>query len=102
MPGYYKSDFSIKRKACDTMRCLIDGLNTSKIMISYNNEGIICEDDFKALLCEFGSVTLYMKEYTRYKSNNKKQTADKVYEYLYFLDKDGDCGGVVEEVVVDC
>ena len=101
IPGYYKSDFSIKSKAYQTMRQLIDQLKTDKIMISYNNEGIINEQDFKSLLCEFGSVKLYMKEYTRYKSNNENQNADKVYEHLYFLDKTKKITITVETIIIE-
>ena len=69
------------------MKKLIGDLKCNKILISYNNEGIIKEAEFNEILKQFGNVKLYKMKYNRYKSNNNDQTANNVYEYLYFLDK---------------
>lgn len=86
MPNYYKSNFSIKKKVYDTMNSLIKNLNCDKILISYNNEGLITEEKFIDILLQYGSVKIYKKSYNRYKSSNIN-TKKKVFEYLYFLDK---------------
>lgn len=101
IPHYYKSDFCVKSKASDNMKKLIQKLKCNKILISYNNEGLITEDEFKTMLKNFGYVKLYKLEYSRYKSNNEKQTANKVYEYLYFLDKTGPKNKTVKEIILD-
>lgn len=99
IPHYYKSDFCVKSKASDNMKKLIQKIKCNKILISYNNEGLITENEFKNILKNFGYVKLYKLEYSRYKSNNEKQTANKVYEYLYFLDKTGPKNNTVEEII---
>ena len=70
---------------------------TKYLLISYNNEGIIKEKDFKEMLCKLGKVKLYKYNYKRYKSQ-VNDTKKKVYEYLYFIDKEKT--GDLEEIII--
>ena len=54
LENYFKSDFYSKAKAKETMTQLVSKLKTKQLLISYNNEGIISETEFKELLEKIG------------------------------------------------
>jgi adenine-specific DNA-methyltransferase len=95
--GYFKSMFCRKASAKKEMEELLKRLKTRYLLISYNNEGIIKEKDFKEMLCKLGKVKLYKYSYKRYKSQ-VNDTKKKVYEYLYFIDKEKT--GDLEEIII--
>jgi adenine-specific DNA-methyltransferase len=68
----------------DSFDKLISSLNTEWIFISYNSESIIKKDDMINLLSKYGTVTLYQKDYKRFKSfsYNEDKSID---EYLFCL-----------------
>ena len=68
------------------MTQLVTKLKTKQLLISYNNEGIISETEFKKLLKKIGKVTIYKSEYKKYKSRKEDQN-QTVTEYIYFVDK---------------
>lgn len=84
--NYFKSDFCTKAKAKETMEKLINKLKTKMLLISYNNEGIISEQDFKNMLKKIGKVTIYKSKYKKYKSR-KEDDNQTVTEYIYFVEK---------------
>lgn len=86
LENYFKSDFCSKAKAKETMTQLVSKLKTKQLLISYNNEGIISETEFKKLLEKIGKVTIYKSEYKKYKSRKEDQN-QTVTEYIYFVDK---------------
>lgn len=86
LENYFKSDFCSKAKAKETMEKLINQLKTKMLLISYNNEGIISEDDFKDMLKKIGKVTIYKSKYKKYKSR-KEDDNQTVMEYIYFVEK---------------
>ena len=60
-------------------------MKTRYIIISYNNEGIIGEDDWKSILSEYKYTKKTIK-YDAYKgSRNLKNRSDKVEEILYVI-----------------
>ena len=64
------------------------GLLKSKyLLISYNNEGIITEDDWKVLFEPY-TIKKYEIKYDTYKgSRNLKDRSDKVVEIMYLVSK---------------
>jgi adenine-specific DNA-methyltransferase len=85
-----KSAFNGRGTAYDTMldllrRCVT---KTRYILISYNNEGLILEDDWKIIFEELGcNVKKYEKEYDTYHgSRNLADRNKKVVEIMYLLE----------------
>ena len=82
-----RSEYNYKKRAIKSMKDLIEQTvkKTRYIIISYNNEGIIGEDDWKSILSEYE----YKKKtinYDAYKgSRNLKNRSDKVEEILYVI-----------------
>jgi adenine-specific DNA-methyltransferase len=70
---------------CDLIQ---NGLQKSKyLLISYNNEGIIPEDDWEVLLTPY-NVKKYEIKYDTYKgSRNLENRSDKVVEIMYLVSK---------------
>ncbi len=81
-----KSDFCSKVRIKDVFQKLIDNINSPYILLSYNNEGLLTQEDLKEILIKKGSVKLYQIKYNKFKA---QQNVDGkyVYEYLWVLDK---------------
>jgi adenine-specific DNA-methyltransferase len=85
-----KSDYNNRKTAVEAMKNLIvNGLLKSKyLLISYNNEGIIRDEDWNTLFNEC-TVKKYEIKYDTYKgSRNLKDRDDKVLEIMYLVSKD--------------
>jgi adenine-specific DNA-methyltransferase len=82
--NYNKSKFCSKTFAEKEFQAIIDKIKAKYILVSYNNEGIISQDKFIGILKTKGRVTLYKKEYKRFKSNDNNGS-NTVYEYLYLV-----------------
>ena len=82
-------------KAKQAFEDLIKTTRSKYILVSYNNEGIICEADMKAILSKYGDVTPNYIEHSTYnrmkgiaeykKAADKK--SEKIKECLYLLKK---------------
>lgn len=87
--NWNKSSYNKHKSAVDSMKHLLSsGLSKSKyLVISYNNEGIITEDDWKTLFEPY-TVKKYEITYDTYKgSRNLKDRSDKVIEIMYLVSK---------------
>jgi len=85
--NWNKSNYNYKNEAIVSMKNLLEnGLKKSKrLLISYNNEGIIKDDDWKELFKNY-NVKKYEIKYDTYKgSRNLKGRDDKVLEILYLI-----------------
>lgn len=75
-------------KAAHAMDDLIANTPAKYILISYNNEGIISIDEFKAILNRHGTYELLTKEYNTYRGSRNLSDRDiKVQELLWVLRK---------------
>ncbi len=84
-----KSTYNKHKTAVSSMKHLINtGLEKSKyLIISYNNEGIIRDDDWK-ILFEPYNVKKYEVKYDTFKgSRNLKNRSNKVVEIMYLVSK---------------
>ena len=82
-----KSNYNTHQSAINSMKDLIEkGLQKSKyLIISYNNEGIIREEDWKSIFKNY-TVKKYEITYDTYKgSRNLKNRSDKVIEIMYLV-----------------
>ena len=85
---YYKSPWCQKRKVKEVFEDLIKHANFEWIFLSYNNEGLMSEEEIKEIMNKYGKYELVKKEYQRFKADNKREhKADKTYEYLHILRK---------------
>lgn len=85
--NWNKSDFNAHATAVESMKELMaTGILKSKyLLISYNNEGIITDDDWKVLFAPY-TVKKYEIKYDTYKgSRNLKDRSDKVIEIMYLV-----------------
>lgn len=85
--NWNKSNYNKHTPAVESMKHLIiSGLTKSKyLLISYNNEGIINDEDWKAIFKNY-TVKKYEIKYDTYKgSRNLKERSDKVIEIMYLV-----------------
>ena len=91
--NWKQSNYNSLNKAKDTLVELIHNTNSSYIILSYNNGGIIPLNDLDIILKRFGTVRqipVVHKTYNRLKGiSNYKRQKDKVEikEYLWILKK---------------
>lgn len=82
------SDFCKKATAFQALERIVNNLNCSHIIISYNSDGILSKAEIEQILCKIGDAsTLKFKsiDYRPYKS--KKSATSSVEEYLFYIKK---------------
>jgi len=87
--NWNKSNYNAHKSAVESMKQLLEnGLSKSTyLLISYNNEGIIGDEDWKVLFTPY-KVKKYEITYDTYKgSRNLKDRSDKVIEIMYLVSK---------------
>jgi len=85
---YYKSSWCQKRKVKEVFEDLIKHADFEWVFLSYNNEGLMSEEEIKEIMSKYGKYELVKKEYQRFKADNKREhKADKTHEYLHILRK---------------
>jgi len=87
---YNRSDYCKKNEVHNNFEELIKNANFKYIFLSYNNEGLMSENDIKNIMEKYGKYSLTTKEYQRFKADkteNRNHKADKTYEYLHILIK---------------
>lgn len=87
---YNRSDYCKKQSVHESFEELIHHAQFQYIFLSYNNEGLMSEDDVKSIMSKYGSYKLITKEYQRFKADkteNRNHMADKTFEYLHVLEK---------------
>jgi adenine-specific DNA methylase/tRNA1(Val) A37 N6-methylase TrmN6 len=81
------SEYCYKGRANKALDHLISNANAKYILLSYNNEGIIADDEIKNILTRKGKVQLFKKTHKRYRSINQKDDDPKnTEEKLYFVE----------------
>jgi adenine-specific DNA-methyltransferase len=86
--GYLKSGWCSKKTALDALRQIISTTSALRIAMSYNDEGIIDQQEILGAFREFGwQAELVGIPYKRYKAG-KNDTQDTVTEYLFLASKD--------------
>lgn len=84
-----RSNYSIKRNALASMQNLIENLDSTHIFVSYNNEGIIPENELISLLKENSlnnKIKIEKIPYRKYKSKRPSKNQD-LYEILLYIQK---------------
>jgi len=87
---YKRSQYCSKAKVKDAFRELIKEAKFRYIFLSYNNEGLMSENEIKEIMQKYGRYDLVKKEYQRFKADkdsNRVHKANQTYEYLHILEK---------------
>jgi adenine-specific DNA-methyltransferase len=87
---YNRSSYSKSKKVHVSFEELIKDAKFKYIFLSYNNEGLMSEDDVKNIMSRYGRYSLIKKEYKRLKTNKaeyRNNRVDKTFEYLHILEK---------------
>lgn len=83
-----KSAYNKRKIAEDAMESLLRDTRARVIAISYNDEGIIPIENFKAMLSRYGRWELMEQDYNTYRgSRNLRDRSIKVKELLWILEK---------------
>jgi adenine-specific DNA-methyltransferase len=88
---YNRSDYCKKGEVHRSFEDLIKNAKFKYIFLSYNNEGLMSENEVKNIMQKYGKYSLKTKVYQRFKADkteNRNHKADKTYEYLHILKKD--------------
>lgn len=84
-----RSDYATKKNALNAMESLIKNIDTTHIILSYNNEGIINEDELIELLSKYAvdnHIEVERIPYRKYKSKISSEQND-LYELLIYLQR---------------
>ena len=88
---YNRSNYCKKSMVAKEFEELIKNANFKYIFLSYNNEGLMSEEEVKIIMEKYGKYKLETKEYQRFKADkteNRNHTATSTFEYLHILEKD--------------
>ncbi len=84
-----KSKFSQKKDVLKSFENIIQKANVKYIFLSYNNEGLMTEEEVKAIMSKRGKYGVFKKEYSRFKADkteNRNHVASSVVEYLHYVE----------------
>lgn len=80
------SDFCSKVKLWDAFEQVIRSVDSSKILISYSEDGLIPRDDMLDFLAEFGHVVCEQISFPRFRSN-QSDLPQLLTEYAFVIDR---------------
>ncbi|WJS82361.1 Dam family site-specific DNA-(adenine-N6)-methyltransferase [Tetragenococcus halophilus] len=84
-----RSNYSMKKKALEAMTDLINNINATHVVVSYNNEGIISETELINVMksqAVHGEVKVKKIPYKKYKSK-RPSNSYYLYEMLLYIQK---------------
>lgn len=87
---YVHSEYCIGNKVKDSFEDIIKNADFKYIFLSYNNEGLMSENDIRSIMCKYGKYHAVNKKYQRFKSDkteNRKHKAISTCEFLHILEK---------------
>jgi len=87
---YYRSKYCRKNEVCQAFNELIKSAKFKYIFLSYNNEGLMSQENIEKIMSKYGKYSLEKVEYQRFKADkdeNRTHKANKTYEYLHILIK---------------
>jgi len=88
--NYYRSSYCKKGEVKKSFEELIKNANFKYIFLSYNNEGLMTEDEVKNSMEKYGKYSLKTTNYQRFKADkteNRNHKATATVEYLHILEK---------------
>lgn len=88
--NYYRSSYCKKKEVKNSFEELIKNANFTYIFLSYNNEGLMTEDEVCTIMKKYGKYSLKTTNYQRFKADkteNRNHKATATVEYLHILEK---------------
>lgn len=84
-----KSSFCNAKTALRDLEEVVKKARFKYLVLSYNSEGIMKQDDIMSMLSNYGLVRLEQFQYARFKSNNNglSKTKKHIFEQVYILNK---------------
>lgn len=89
---YVRSSYCKKNEVKNSFEELIKNANFNYIFVSYNNEGLMSENEVRTIMMKYGSYSLKTTNYQRFKADkteNRNHKATATVEYLHILEKNG-------------
>ena len=89
---YYRSSYCKKNEVKNSFEELIKNANFNYIFVSYNNEGLMSENEVRTIMMKYGKYSLKTTNYQRFKADkteNRNHKATATVEYLHILEKNG-------------
>lgn len=90
--NYFKSSYCKKNEVLKSFEDLIKMANFNYIFLSYNNEGLMSENEIKNIMAKYGKYSLKTTKYQRFKADktkNRNHKATETVEFLHILEKYG-------------
>lgn len=90
--NYFKSSYCKKNEVLKSFEDLIKMANFNYIFLSYNNEGLMSENEIKNIMTKYGKYSLKTTKYQRFKADktkNRNHKATETVEFLHILEKYG-------------
>jgi len=90
LPAYNRSNYTKRRKVRSSFEALIQKANFEYIFVSYNNEGMMKEDEIKAIMMKYGKYDLKELAYKRFiadKVGRRNVKNVETFEHLHVLEK---------------
>ena len=88
--SYYKSSYCKKNEVKKSFEELIKNATFNYVFLSYNNEGLMNENEVKGIMEKYGNYSLKTTNYQRFKADkteNRNHKATSTVEYLHILEK---------------
>ncbi len=88
--NYYRSTYCKKDEVTKSFGDLIKNAKFKYLFLSYNNEGLMPEQEIRLILSKYGKYDLITKDYQRFKADsdkNRNHKAKETVEYLHILEK---------------
>ena len=90
--SHKKSDWSTRDGCVPALEQLLEAVDATHVLLSYNNEGIIPEKEIERSFRQYGVASTYRRvgrEYKRYRADRdseaRQYSGDQVTEYLYYI-----------------
>jgi len=87
---YNRSDYCSKINVRKSFEDLVKNANFNYTFLSYNNEGLMSEDEIRTVMSKYGKYDLVTTNYQRFKADkteNRNHIASSTTEFLHILEK---------------
>lgn len=87
---YDRSSFCRRRTVAESFEELLRNAQFKYTFLSYNNEGLMTENEIKSIMSKYGYYDVITTDYQRFKADrdeNRNYSANSTTEYLHILEK---------------
>ena len=88
--NYNRSEYCSKIKVKKSFEELLKNADFQYTFLSYNNEGLMSEEEIRTIMSKYGKYDLVTTDYQRFKADkteNRNHTASSTTEFLHILEK---------------